>query len=137
VRRMSEAQPFVMQRESGCSAFAFTRPGAPTSIVELHVEARVVDQRDLVTVDLPLQLYRTVLRGIAVYEELEQRRAESSRVNQEKADLLAMLAHDVRTPLTTIIGYTELIAEENDVEVTTIGLRAIAIAARAITEIVR
>ena len=98
---------------------------------------RVVDQRDLVTVDLPLQLYRTVLRGIAVYEELEQRRAESSRVNQEKADLLAMLAHDVRTPLTTIIGYTELIAEENDVEVTTIGLRAIAIAARAITEIVR
>lgn len=135
VRRVSEAPPFVRQSENGRSAFAFTRPGAPTSIVELHVEARVVDQRDLVTVDLLLQLYRTVLRGIAVYEELEQRRVESSRANQEKADLLAMLAHDVRTPLTTIIGYTELIAEENDAEVTAIGLRSIAIAARAISEI--
>ena len=45
-------------------------------------------------------------------EELRLRVAESERANQLKSEFLANMSHELRTPLHTIIGFSELLAEQ-------------------------
>ena len=44
--------------------------------------------------------------------ELESRNREILRANQLKSEFLASMSHELRTPLHTIIGFSELMAEE-------------------------
>ncbi|MEA2874433.1 MAG: hypothetical protein QOH67_4424 [Hyphomicrobiales bacterium] len=44
--------------------------------------------------------------------ELEKRNREIQRADQLKTEFLASMSHELRTPLHTIIGFTELLAEE-------------------------
>ena len=45
--------------------------------------------------------------------ELERLRKVADKANEEKSRFLAMMSHEVRNPLNVILGYTELINEEN------------------------
>ncbi len=134
-RRVLASAPFVMLSENGRCAFSAPRNGSHDNLVEIHIAHDVADPRDIVTIDLLLQLFRTVLRGIAVYDELEQRRVESARANQEKADLLVMLAHDIRTPLTTIMGFAEILTESPNAAENQVPVAAIMTGARTINQI--
>lgn len=44
-------------------------------------------------------------------QELERKNAEISRLMREKDELLGMVAHDLRTPLTSIVGFSEIVAQ--------------------------
>lgn len=49
-----------------------------------------------------------------VHQTLERRRLESQLAEQRKNDLVMYLAHDIRTPLTSVIGYLSLLEEAPD-----------------------
>ncbi len=50
-------------------------------------------------------------RLIGAFEELHEQRAALVQMNQLKSELVATLAHDLRGPLTSIVGFAELLEE--------------------------
>ena len=44
--------------------------------------------------------------------DLEMRNREMERVDRQKSEFLAHISHELRTPLHTVIGFSELLAEE-------------------------
>ena len=50
-------------------------------------------------------------RLAASVEELERQRASVLQLNQLKNDLIAVLVHDIKGPLTSIVGFAELLEE--------------------------
>lgn len=50
----------------------------------------------------------------AVKQTLEQRKTEAACAEQRKDELVMYLAHDIRTPLTSVIGYLNLLQESPD-----------------------
>ena len=56
-------------------------------------------------------MYESALRRLTLYDESVERRNETAAQQAHQADVMAMLAHDIRGPLNTVVGFTELIAE--------------------------
>ena len=66
---------------------------------------------DLFALDLFAAYLGIAARNVALYRELDEQRSAVMELNQTKSDLLAMLVHDFRGPLTAIVGFAELIEE--------------------------
>ncbi len=52
-----------------------------------------------------------------VRQALERRTAEAKMSEQRKNDLIVYLAHDLKTPLTSVVGYLTLLRDEKEVSV--------------------
>ena len=63
---------------------------------------------------LPPEMAATERKLNAMKSELKQRTLEAELANRRKNDLVMYLAHDIRTPLTSVIGYLNLMAEAPD-----------------------
>lgn len=48
---------------------------------------------------------------------LEKRERDARQAEERKNDLVVYLAHDIRTPLTSVIGYLDLMKEAPDLPV--------------------
>lgn len=66
---------------------------------------------------LPPEMAATERKLNAMKLELKQRTLEAELANQRKNDLVMYLAHDIRTPLTSVIGYLNLMSEAPDLPV--------------------
>lgn len=65
-------------------------------------------------IHFPSEMAETERTLIAIKSELRQRKLESQLAEQRKDDLVMYLAHDIRTPLTSVIGYLNLLDEVPD-----------------------
>ncbi len=72
---------------------------------------RALRNTDLFMLDLIAEYFAVAARNVALYHELDERRSAVLELSQTKSDLIAMLAHDFRGPLTSIVGYADLIPE--------------------------
>lgn len=66
---------------------------------------------DLFMLDLLAEYFGVAVHNASLLEELDERRSSILELNQVKTDLIAMLAHDFKSPLTSIVGFTELAME--------------------------
>lgn len=65
-------------------------------------------------IHLPSEMAATERKLYSVKAELKQRTLEAQLAEQRKNELVMYLAHDIRTPLTSVIGYLNLLAEAPD-----------------------
>lgn len=65
-------------------------------------------------IHLPSEMISTERNLNAVRDTLIRRKNEAKTAEQKKDDLVMYLAHDIRTPLTSIIGYLNLMEEAPD-----------------------
>lgn len=63
---------------------------------------------------LPAEIYATEEKLNEVKQTLQQRKLEAKLAEQRKNELVMYLAHDIRTPLTSVIGYLNLLEEAPD-----------------------
>jgi signal transduction histidine kinase len=69
-------------------------------------------ENDVFALDLLRQYVGIAIQNVALFSELQSQRASVIQLNQLKDDLIAVLAHDFKGPLTTIIGFTELLEQQ-------------------------
>lgn len=116
LQRASTSKVPVVDRSRHRAAFAISGTSdAPPAVVEINAGAsgRKLERNVILALQLLVQNYRTASQNTALYEEIEDRRAAVIELNQTKSDLIAMLAHDFRGPLTSIMGFSELLRAED------------------------
>ena len=77
-------------------------------IVNQGIEALLMEDA---VIHLPPEMSTIEQQLITVKQTLKQRTLEVQMAKQRKNDLVMYLAHDIRTPLTSIIGYLNLLEE--------------------------
>ncbi len=103
--------------ERGTRAIAYSgRFGDARYVLEIRSRHnRALRNTDLFVFDLIAEYFSVAVRNVSLYHEVEERRSAVLELNQTKSDLIAMLAHDFRGPLTSIVGFADLAAEVGDV----------------------
>ncbi len=92
------------------------RFGEARFVLDVRMRAGVVPRKtDLFVFDLIAEYFTVAARNVTLYLELDERRLAVLELSQTKSDLIAMLAHDFRGPLTSIVGFADLTGEVGDV----------------------
>jgi signal transduction histidine kinase len=86
--------------------------GITAYVLDVRAASRLFDAADVSTFGLLGQYLAVAIRNVELYGELQSRRAAVTELNQVKNDLIAMLAHDFKGPLTTIVGLADVLAED-------------------------
>jgi len=86
--------------------------GSMAYVLDIKSTDRAFVATDAFALGLLGQYLAVAIRNVELYGELESRRAAVIELNQVKNDLIAMLAHDFKGPLTTIVGLADVLAED-------------------------
>ncbi|BDE04855.1 hypothetical protein WPS_01310 [Vulcanimicrobium alpinum] len=86
--------------------------GTGTAYVLESVRDDAFSTPDLFALGLLGQYFAVAARNVELYQELASRRDAVVELNQVKNDLIAMLAHDFKGPLTTIVGFADVLADD-------------------------
>lgn len=93
---------------------AFAIPGTSGRnewVLDIDAAERLFGENDVFALELLRQYIGIAIQNVALFGELQSQRASVIKLNQLKDDLIAVLAHDFKGPLTTIIGFTELLEQ--------------------------
>jgi PAS domain S-box-containing protein len=85
--------------------------GGTAYVLDVHRSAPFTSA-DVFALGLLGQYFGVAARNVELYQELAARRDAVVELNQVKNDLIAMLAHDFKGPLTTIVGFADVLAED-------------------------
>lgn len=75
------------------------------------IDALVNEERGEII--LSREMYVTERKLNMVRQTLERRKIDAQMAEQRKNDLIVYLAHDLKTPLTSVLGYLTLLRDEN------------------------
>ena len=70
---------------------------------------------DTQDVTLPTELASTERKINSIRHTLTERKVDAERAEQRKNDLVMYLAHDLKTPLSSVIGYLTLLRDESQI----------------------
>ncbi|MDE6751966.1 MAG: vancomycin resistance histidine kinase VanS, partial [Eubacterium sp.] len=84
----------------------------PFQNIDKQLDALLTDNSS--EIHLPKELIITEQKLSALKQTMEKRLFETQLAEQRKNDLVVYLAHDIRTPLTSVIGYLNLLDEAKD-----------------------
>ncbi len=91
------------------SEVRFTRPSDHTRLIAWGKGSPVVGRDGK---RMTQMTYRDVTREREITENLERSTAELQRLNQMKDSFLGLASHELKTPLTVILGYSDLLLDE-------------------------
>lgn len=80
--------------------------------IDQGIDALLKDETGRIYLSLEMLPFERKLNEVK--QELENQKAERADAERRKDELVMYLAHDIRTPLTTVIGYLNLLEEEPD-----------------------
>jgi signal transduction histidine kinase/CheY-like chemotaxis protein/PAS domain-containing protein len=86
--------------------------GEPRYVIDLRSPVPL-QTADIFAMGLLGQYVAVAARNVELYGELQARRTAVVELNEVKNDLIAMLAHDFKGPLTTIVGFADVLAEDD------------------------
>ncbi|NNM91708.1 MAG: PAS domain-containing protein [Candidatus Eremiobacteraeota bacterium] len=109
--RLNNDERLLLSDDRFDLAVGIGRSNRSDLILHLHRDTRPFERHDLFLVDLFAQFVSVAVRNTALYGEVERRRNAIYELSRTKSDLIAMLAHDFRGPLTTIVGFADLLGE--------------------------
>lgn len=72
-------------------------------------------REDAEDIALPPELASTERKINSIRHTLIERKTDAERAEQRKNDLVMYLAHDLKTPLSSVIGYLTLLRDENQI----------------------
>lgn len=83
--------------------------------IDQGIETLLAEEENEIRLSLEMKPFERKLN--TVKQTLARRKAEAWLAERRKDDLVMYLAHDIRTPLTSVIGYLNLLEEEPDMSV--------------------
>lgn len=83
--------------------------------IDQGIETLLAEEENEIRLSLEMMPFERKLN--TVKQTLARRKAEARLAERRKDDLVMYLAHDIRTPLTSVIGYLNLLEEEPDMSV--------------------
>jgi signal transduction histidine kinase len=92
-------------------ALAIALPPADRRLTIVARSPQPIPRSDLLALEFFGSYLKLSARNASLFENLRDREARIAELDGLKSDLIAMLAHDFRGSLTTIIGYAELLKE--------------------------
>lgn len=66
-------------------------------------------------IKLPVQLHEVEAQLNQILNEMQQDRQIAREAEQRKNDMIVYLAHDLKTPLTSVLGYLNLLCDEKEI----------------------
>lgn len=92
--------------------FSLTWFGKYFDQINKGIHALLTTEHELIKMSPEIKVVEENLNK--VQRTLEQQRAEAILAEQKKDDLILYLAHDIKTPLTSIVGYLSLLEETKE-----------------------
>lgn len=80
----------------------------------LEASEKIADEKDEL-IELPADFKQIETQFNAVKLEIQNNARAAKEAEQRKNDLVVYLAHDLKTPLTSVIGYLTLLADEPEI----------------------
>ncbi len=103
----------VVDEDEQRAAVRVPGSGGGTAFVLDVVRDSPFGTADVFALGLLGQFFAVAARNVELYQELASRRDAVVELNQVKNDLIAMLAHDFKGPLTTIVGFAEVLSDDD------------------------